>query len=135
MGELRSVIAGVLNCSYYEAGPSDGPAVFLLHIPYAPQVYESVAAQLAKAGCRVITPYLRGYGPTHFLSEETLRSGEQAALGADLLALMDALEMNSDTLRLRLGRASSLRRLGALAATCHWARQWWGLQRSKHCDV
>ena len=94
MGELRSIIAGVLNCSYYEAGPSDGPAVFLLHgFPYAPQVYESVAGQLAKAGCRVITPYLRGYGPTHFLSEETLRSGEQAALGADLLALMDALEI------------------------------------------
>lgn len=92
MGELKSTIAGVLNCSYYDAGPSDGPVVFLMHgFPYAPQVYQSVVPQLVKAGCRVITPYLRGYGPTQFVSEGTLRSGEQAALGADLLALMDAL--------------------------------------------
>jgi len=48
---------------------------------------------LAAAGCRVIVPFLRGYGPTRFLSPSTPRSGEQAALGADLLALMDALQI------------------------------------------
>jgi pimeloyl-ACP methyl ester carboxylesterase len=66
--------------------------VVLLHgFPYDPRAYDDMLAPLAAAGCRVIVPYLRGYGPTRFLSADTLRSGEQAALGADLLALLDAL--------------------------------------------
>jgi pimeloyl-ACP methyl ester carboxylesterase len=89
---LRHVDAGVLNVAYYEQGPADGPAVVLLHgFPYDIHSYVDVAPRLAARGCRVIVPYLRGYGPTRFRDEKTLRSGEQAAVGADLIALMDAL--------------------------------------------
>ncbi|WP_298258505.1 alpha/beta hydrolase [Bradyrhizobium sp.] len=91
---LRSVDAGVLNISYYEAGPVDGPVVVLLHgFPYDIHCYVDVAPQLAAKGCRVIVPYLRGYGPTRFLDPRTPRSGEQAAVGDDLIALIDALKI------------------------------------------
>jgi pimeloyl-ACP methyl ester carboxylesterase len=91
---LRTVDAGVLNIAYYEAGPADGPVVMLLHgFPYDIHSYVDVAPQLAAQGCRVIVPYLRGYGPTKFLDNATPRSGEQAAMGADLMALMDALKI------------------------------------------
>lgn len=89
---LRAVEAGVLAVAFHESGPADGPPVFLMHgFPYDIHAYAEVAPALAQAGCRVIVPYLRGYGPTRFLQASTPRSGEQAALGADLLALMDAL--------------------------------------------
>jgi pimeloyl-ACP methyl ester carboxylesterase len=89
---LKHVNAGSLNVAYAELGPATGPPVFLMHgFPYDIHSYEAVAPLLAGQGCRVIVPYLRGFGPTRFLSGETPRSGEQAALGADLLALMDAL--------------------------------------------
>src|SRR5215831_20531283 len=91
---LRHIDAGVLNVAYYEAGPADGPAVMLLHgFPYDIHSYVDVAPMLAAQGCRVIVPYLRGYGPTRFLDAATMRSGEQAAIGADLMALMDALKI------------------------------------------
>jgi pimeloyl-ACP methyl ester carboxylesterase len=91
---LRKVDAGVLNTAYYEAGPADGPVVMLLHgFPYDIHSYVDVAPLLAAQGCRVIVPYLRGYGPTRFRDKATPRSGEQAAIGADLMALMDALEV------------------------------------------
>jgi pimeloyl-ACP methyl ester carboxylesterase len=91
---LRHVDAGVLNVAYYEAGPADGPAVVLLHgFPYDIHSYVDVAPMLAARGCRTIVPYLRGYGPTRFREENTPRSGEQAAIGADLIALMDALDI------------------------------------------
>jgi pimeloyl-ACP methyl ester carboxylesterase len=89
---LRSVDAGPLNIAYYEAGPADGPAVMLMHgFPYDIHSYVDVASILAAQGCRVVVPYLRGYGPTRFRKEATPRSGEQAAMGADMMALMDAL--------------------------------------------
>ncbi|MDL9998728.1 alpha/beta hydrolase [Variovorax sp. J22P240] len=92
MDALRTIRAGVLDVSYFEAGPPDGPPVLLMHgFPYDVHSYVEVAPMLADAGCRVIVPYLRGYGATRFLSAATPRSGEQAALGADLLALLDAL--------------------------------------------
>jgi pimeloyl-ACP methyl ester carboxylesterase len=92
---LRHIDAGVLNVAYYEAGPSNGPAVMLLHgFPYDIHSYVDVAPILAAQGCRVIAPYLRGYGPTRFLDPATFRSGEQAAIGADLMALMDALSIS-----------------------------------------
>src|SRR5947199_6459872 len=92
LGPLQHVDAGVLNIAYYEAGPADGPAVMLMHgFPYDIHAYVDVAPMLAAQGCRVIVPYLRGYGPTKFRDRATPRSGEQAALGADLLALIDAL--------------------------------------------
>jgi len=89
---LRQVDAGVLSIAYYEAGPADGPAVMLMHgFPYDIHSYVDVAPQLAAQGCRVIVPYLRGYGPTRFRDSATPRSGEQAAVGADMMALMDAI--------------------------------------------
>src|SRR5215813_10892614 len=89
---LRHVEAGVLDIAYYEAGPADGPAVVLLHgFPYDIHSYVDVAPMLAAQGCRVIVPYLRGYGETRFRDAATPRSGEQAALGADVIALSDAL--------------------------------------------
>lgn len=91
---LQHIDAGVLNVAYYEAGPADGPPVLLMHgFPYDIHAYAEVAPSLAAKGCRVIVPYLRGFGPTCFLAASTPRSGEQAALGADLLALMDALAL------------------------------------------
>src|SRR5947199_4886608 len=89
---LRHVDAGVLNIAYYETGPADGPVAILLHgFPYDIHSYVDVAPQLATQGCRVIVPYLRGFGATRFRDPATLRSGEQAAIGADVIALMDAL--------------------------------------------
>ena len=82
----------MLDVALYEIGPADGPPVLLMHgFPYDIHAYGEVAPVLAARGCRVIVPYLRGFGPTRFLNDATPRSGEQAALGADLLALMDAL--------------------------------------------
>lgn len=89
---LKQVDAGVLNVTYGEHGDSAAPAVFLLHgFPYDIHAYDEVAPALAAAGCRVVVPYLRGYGTTRFLSAATPRSGQQAVLAHDLLALMDAL--------------------------------------------
>lgn len=94
MQPLHAIDAGVLRVAYASAGPADGPPVVLLHgFPYDIHAYAEVAPILADAGCRVIVPYLRGYGPTRFLDTGTPRSGEQAALGADLLALLDALRI------------------------------------------
>jgi len=91
---LHHADAGVLNIAYYEAGPVDGPVAVLLHgFPYDIHAYVDVAPMLAEQGCRVIVPYLRGYGRTRFLDRATMRSGEQAAIGADLMALMDALSV------------------------------------------
>jgi pimeloyl-ACP methyl ester carboxylesterase len=89
---MKRVLAGPLDVAYCETGPEDGPAVILLHgFPYDAHAYDAVAEILAAAGRRCIIPFLRGYGPTRFISADTVRSGQQAALGADLLALMDAL--------------------------------------------
>ena len=89
---LRQIDAGVLNIAYHEAGPAGGPVAILMHgFPYDIHAFVDVAPQLAAQGCRVIVPYLRGYGPTRFRDPSTPRSGEQAAMGADLMALMDAL--------------------------------------------
>ncbi|MGZ2385348.1 alpha/beta fold hydrolase [Rhizobium brockwellii] len=91
---LKRVSAGVLDVAYYEAGPADGIPTILLHgFPYDAHAYDEVTPRLAAAGHRCIVPFLRGYGPTLFLSPETQRSGEQAALGADLTALMDSLDI------------------------------------------
>jgi pimeloyl-ACP methyl ester carboxylesterase len=94
-GRIAHVEAGVLDVGYVYAGSTDGPAVVLLHgWPYDIHSYEEVAPRLAAAGYRVIVPYLRGYGTTRFLSERTVRNGEQAALALDTLALMDALAID-----------------------------------------
>jgi pimeloyl-ACP methyl ester carboxylesterase len=90
--QVTQIDAGVLDVGYVDAGPADGPAVLLLHgWPYDIHSFEEVTPRLAAAGYRVIVPYLRGYGTTRFLSDETVRNGEQVALALDAVALMDAL--------------------------------------------
>src|SRR5580693_4996895 len=92
MAPVRRVETSMLTVGYYDVGT--GPAVVLLHgFPYDIHAYADVAPMLAAQGCRVIVPYLRGYGPTRFLDSATMRSGEQAAIGADLMALTDALSI------------------------------------------
>ena len=91
---LKRVRTSVLEISYEESGPAEGTAVLLMHgFPYDPRTYDHVLPSLVHAGCRVIVPYLRGYGPTRFLASHTPRSGQQAALGNDLRELMDALAL------------------------------------------
>src|SRR5262249_15417119 len=81
MADLKHIDAGVLNVAYVESGPANGPAVILLHgWPYDIHAFAEVVPPLAAQGYRVIVPYLRGYGETHFRSPDTLRNGQQAAL-------------------------------------------------------
>jgi pimeloyl-ACP methyl ester carboxylesterase len=94
LGFRKDVRTDVLQVSYHEAGPANGPPVLLLHgFPYDVHSYVDVAPMLAARGHRVIVPHLRGHGGTRFLDDRTPRSGQQAAIGADLLALMDALNV------------------------------------------
>jgi pimeloyl-ACP methyl ester carboxylesterase len=96
---LKQIDAGLLNVGYAEAGPADGPAVILLHgWPYDIYSFVDVAPLLASAGYRVIVPYLRGYGSTRFLSNETVRNGQQSVVAIDVIALMDALKIEKATL-------------------------------------
>src|SRR5260370_1599377 len=91
---VKSINAGVLNLAYQEYGPADGwPCVMGHGFPYDACAYAEAAPILAEAGARVIVPFLRGFGRDRFVSSQPARSGEQAALGADLLALMDALSI------------------------------------------
>ena len=89
---IKHVSTSVLDIVYEENGALAGTPVFLLHgWPYDPRCYDDVVALLMDSGCRVVVPYLRGFGPTRFLAADTPRSGQQAALGNDLRELMDAL--------------------------------------------
>jgi pimeloyl-ACP methyl ester carboxylesterase len=98
-GPLKQIDAGLLSVSYAEAGPANGPAVILLHgWPYDIHTYADVAPLLAAAGCRVVVPYLRGYGPTRFLSNKTFRNGQPSAIAVDIVALMDALNIEKATI-------------------------------------
>ena len=84
----------LLSIDYETTGNDSGPAVVLLHgFPYDVRAYDEVAEIVGAAGARVIAPYLRGFGRTRFLDENTLRSGQQAALGQDLIDLLDALDI------------------------------------------
>ena len=95
----RFVEAGGLKMAYLERGPSDGPPVILLHgFPYDALAWLHVADRLAAQRRRCLLPYLRGFGPTRFCDPATPRSGQQAALGADLLAFLDALEIQKANL-------------------------------------
>jgi pimeloyl-ACP methyl ester carboxylesterase len=89
---IKQIRTSVLDVAYEESGGADGAPVFLMHgWPYDPRCYDAVVPLLAGSDCRVIVPYLRGFGGTRFLSGATPRSGQQAALGNDLRELMDAL--------------------------------------------
>jgi pimeloyl-ACP methyl ester carboxylesterase len=94
-GPLNQIDAGLLDVGYAEAGPADGPVVLLLHgWPYDIHSYLEVAPLLAAQGYRVLIPYVRGYGTTRFLSEETFRNGQPSALAVDATAFLDALEID-----------------------------------------
>ncbi len=91
---IKQINAGVLNVGYVAAGPSNGPPVILLHgWPYDIYSFVDVAPLLAAKGYRVIAPYLRGYGTTRFLSNETFRNGQPSVVAVDIIALMDALKI------------------------------------------
>ena len=96
---VKYIRTPTLEIGYQESGPADGSAVILLHgFPDDVHAYDGVAPPLAADGCRVLVPWLRGYGPTRFLDPATPRSGQQAALGADLRDFMDALGIQQATL-------------------------------------
>jgi pimeloyl-ACP methyl ester carboxylesterase len=91
---MKQIDAGVLDVGYAETGPTDGPAVILLHgWPYDIHSFADVAPLLAEAGYRAIVPYLRGHGTTRFLSSETARNAQQSVLAVDITTLMDALKI------------------------------------------
>jgi pimeloyl-ACP methyl ester carboxylesterase len=93
-GSLKQIEAGLLNVGYAEAGPVNGRPVILLHgWPYDIYSYVDVAPLLASTGYRVIVPYVRGYGPTRFLSSDTFRNGQPSAIALDTIALIDALKI------------------------------------------
>lgn len=93
---IKQIRAGVLDIGYYEAGPKTGPVVLLLHgYPYSIQSFEEVAPILAARGFRVIVPHLRGHGTTRFIDPTTPRAGQQGAIGDDVIALMDALNIKT----------------------------------------
>ncbi len=95
----KQVETDTLSVAYEEAGAPDGEPVVLLHgFPYDARAYDEVVPDLVAAGCRTIVPYLRGFGPTRFRSASTPRSGQQGALGLDLRALLDALDLGRATL-------------------------------------
>lgn len=94
LGRLKRVRTELLDIAYHETGSADGPVVLLGHgYPYGPEAFAAVAPALARRGYRVLTPYLRGHGETVFRSAKTFRSGQQAALGADVIAFLDALRI------------------------------------------
>lgn len=96
---LKQIDAGLLTIGYAESGPASGEAVILLHgWPYDIHTYADVAPLLASRGYRVIVPYLRGYGTTRFLADKSMRNGQQSAVAADVIALMDALKIEQATI-------------------------------------
>lgn len=95
LGPVRMATCRTLKVGYIEDGPADGPVAFLLHgFPYDIHSFIEVIPRLSAAGVRVVVPYLRGHGPTRSLGSDAACSGEQAALGADLIELMDALDVD-----------------------------------------
>src|SRR5580698_3134378 len=99
IGPLKQIDAGLLSVSYAEAGPADGPPVILLHgWPYDIYSFVDVTPLLAAKGYRVLVPYLRGYGGTHFLAADTMRNGQPSAVAVDIIAFMDALHIHQAVL-------------------------------------
>src|SRR3954453_3278129 len=94
LGSMHQIAAGLLDVGYADLGPTDGPAVVLLHgWPYDIHTYAEVAPILASAGYRVVVPYLRGYGSPRFRSDATVRNGQQSVVAVDIVALLDALDI------------------------------------------
>lgn len=116
LGALKRINAGDLSIAYVETGPVNGPVMILLHgWPYDIHSFAEVMPILASAGYRVIAPHLRGYGETRFLSDDTMRNGQPAALASDVIALMDALRIKMRSWAASIGaraRQTSSRRCG-----------------------
>ncbi|MFI9270932.1 alpha/beta fold hydrolase [Kitasatospora sp. NPDC052896] len=94
LGPVRHVRTDLLDLAYHAVGPANGHPVILCHgWPYSPDAYQEVVPELVRKGFRCYVPYLRGHGPTRFLAKDTVRSGQQAALGSDVIAFMDALNI------------------------------------------
>ena len=92
---VRSVETDALQIAYVEYGPSNGWPVILSHgFPYDVHAFDDVASILARAGARIVAPYTRGFGPTRFVSDNVMRSGQQAARGADIIQLAAALGLD-----------------------------------------
>ena len=99
MTRLLQLGTTTLEVACEDSGPHDGPTVVLLHgFPYDPRAFDEVVPHLTRLGCRVLVPYLRGFGLTRFISDQTLRSGQQAALAHDLLEMLDALKIGQAVL-------------------------------------
>ncbi|KAI3325345.1 putative hydrolase [Xylariaceae sp. AK1471] len=99
MAQLKTTKTPLLSIAYYEHGAPDGWPVVLAHgFPYDIHAYDAVVPRLVSRGARVIVPYTRGYGPTRFLSAQTMRTGQQAALASDIVSLLDALDIQKATL-------------------------------------
>ena len=97
--KVKQIDAGLLSVGYVEAGPDGGPPAILLHgWPYDIHSFDEVVPILASAGYRVLVPYLRGYGPTRFLSDATFRNGQPSRLAVDVIDFMDALKIQKATL-------------------------------------
>src|SRR5438552_6715715 len=125
LGPVKQVQAGLLNVGYVEAGPVNGTPVVLLHgWPYDINAFVDVAPLLGSKGFRAIVPYLRGYGSTRFLSNDTFRNGQPSAVALDNIALMDALKIDKATVAGLIGARApptSSRRFGRSAAK-PWSR-------------
>jgi pimeloyl-ACP methyl ester carboxylesterase len=93
------VRAGPLDIAYAELGQEGGPVAILLHgWPYDIHSFAECGPALAARGYRVIVPYVRGYGPTRFVSADTFRNGQPGAVALDTVAMMDALNIKSAVL-------------------------------------
>ena len=118
MSTLKTIQTEVLEIAFLDEGPAAGWPVILVHgFPYDVHAYDEVVPRLALAGARVIVPYLRGFGPTRFLSKGTVRSGQQAALGHDLIDLLDGLDIQSAILAGYDWGGGVLRRIRSVAGT------------------
>ena len=122
-GPIKQIDAGLLNVGYVEAGPTDGTPVILLHgWPYDIYSYVDVAPLLASKGYHVFVPYLRGYGTTRFLSDDTFRNGQPSVVAVDIINYGCPQDRQSDHRWLRLGRADGRHHSGALAGALQRTR-------------
>jgi pimeloyl-ACP methyl ester carboxylesterase len=92
--QMQQVETADLSIGCEDNGPRTGFPIILLHgFPDDARAFDRVVPPLTAAGYRVLVPYLRGYGPTRFHSASSPRTGEQAAIGQDVIDLADALKL------------------------------------------